>query len=164
MKLSNKWLRFYFSFKGRATRYDFNVRFGFVILLGFVAAGMLDMAFSGEEIAQRVTFFSKFWMLVTLAPTFAVSARRLHDMNAPGWWVVPFVALPGGYMLYKMILFSPEELENISVSYVFGVLGLLVLYLVFFLNLSMKRGTIGANKYGPDPLRQDKITGFSKGH
>ncbi|MDO8307544.1 MAG: DUF805 domain-containing protein [Actinomycetota bacterium] len=62
--------------------------------------------------------------LVLLLPTLAVMARRLHDTDRSGWWIL------WGYLLAILCC-----------------IGFIIL-LVFWL----QRGTPGDNKYGADPL------------
>lgn len=39
---------------------------------------------------EKLGFLATIWGLVTLIPTLALSVRRLHDTNKPGWWVAIF--------------------------------------------------------------------------
>lgn len=66
------------------------------------------------------------WWLATLVPYAAVSVRRLHDRDMPGWWYLGFIA---SYFIPVVSLFTT------------------IAYLVM-MSLS---GTRGANQYGADP-------------
>jgi uncharacterized membrane protein YhaH (DUF805 family) len=154
----NKWFLFYFSAKGRATRYDFNVYFGLVALAGMVAAGLLDYVLTGGDLVAamgRQFSASTVWNYILIVPTFAVSARRLHDLNLSGLWQIPAYGLPLGFVILSKRTLAhvdsfvdPTSLNLIAVTALF----VLILFFSFFLFLGCKRGTAGPNKFGPDPL------------
>jgi branched-chain amino acid transport system permease protein len=84
--------------------------------------------------------------LATIWPMLAVTVKRAHDRNRSGWilllWLVPlFVA---GYWMHQ----ASEP----------GLLGTLpwivtaVVAIWFFIDLQCLSGTIGANRFGPDPV------------
>jgi uncharacterized membrane protein YhaH (DUF805 family) len=89
-------------------------------------------------------------MLATLLPSLAVSARRLHDTNRSGWWLliaaVPYglvavagiLALSGGGVLAFAAM-----LQMIGIVAVIGAVVLLVFMVL--------PGTPGDNRYGPAP-------------
>ena|SRR5262249_2262213 len=60
------------------------------------------------------------FVLATLVPNFAVSVRRLHDLDRTGWWLLLFL-IP--------------------------LIGAIILLVWFCM-----RGTVGANRFGDDPL------------
>lgn len=148
------WVDFYFSFKGRASRYDFNIRYALVLLIGSLAAALVDYAVWGIDAltgAYLVTF-SNMWQLIVIVPTFAVITRRLHDMNMAGWVQIPVYILPMvGFFVITGGSFDVMSLLTSSNGQL-AVLQLVFVYVVFFIMISVNRGTVGANKYGSDPL------------
>ena len=72
----------YATFEGRASRSEYWWFFLFTFL-GSAAAGIIGQALSG--------LFS----LAVLLPSLAVGARRLHDTDRSGWflllWFIPFI-------------------------------------------------------------------------
>ncbi len=72
----------YATFDGRASRSEY-WWFALFTFLVSVAAGMVSETFSG--------LFS----LAVLLPSLAVGARRLHDINKSGWflllWLIPII-------------------------------------------------------------------------
>lgn len=150
-------VKFYFSFEKRATRYDFNIRFALVALLGsFVAYGLDCLRYGSVIIEKDGSFlFSNLFGCVAAISFFAVTCRRLHDMNYSGWWQVPVHLVPVGILGILMVCARLALLHPLT-AWLSGLAAMaltFVFYLVFFIFLSAKRGTIGPNRFGPDPLQ-----------
>ena len=155
-------IRFYTSFKGRATRYDFNVRYALTLFVGSILAGIADyIIFGGSFLsASAPTYFSKLWNIFALIASLAVTCRRLHDMNYSGWWQLLIYCVPAALLVVLFITFGMAILADPLSAGLTGisvVLAILIFYLLFFIFLSVKRGTIGPNKYGADPLQTKNI-------
>src|SRR4051812_42555640 len=97
-----------FSFEGRIGRGTYWL----AILALIVAVLVLTLApflFNSEEAAVlMLALTSQFIWLLSLWPILAVGARRLHDRNRNGWWLLvfwllPFVLFCGGF---SIILFD----------------------------------------------------------
>lgn len=152
-------LLFYTSFKGRATRYDFNVLYALVLFAGSIVATIIDLAMAGWDynLATHQAYATLGWNLLIILPTFAVTARRLHDVNLSGWWQI-LLYVPA---LYSTIYFEMNE-ENFNEGLftpleLYGLLAVLVFYLATLIFFSTKRGTIGPNKYGADLLGETNV-------
>jgi uncharacterized membrane protein YhaH (DUF805 family) len=52
-----------------------------------------------------VTYFSV--LIITALPNFAVSVRRLHDINKSGWWMLINLTVIG--ILFVMYLFCQKS-------------------------------------------------------
>jgi uncharacterized membrane protein YhaH (DUF805 family) len=89
--------------------------------------------------------------LILAYPEFAVFAKRGHDRNVPTWVAGVFIA--GGTVLNILVLLDlagPMVNPN-TLFYVIGVpLGIMALILL--IDFGFRRGTVGPNRYGPDPL------------
>lgn len=70
----------YATFSGRASRSEFWWWFLASTVIGLVLAQFA----SGDS---SLGFLSTIWWIATLIPTLALSVRRLHDTNKPGWWI-----------------------------------------------------------------------------
>jgi uncharacterized membrane protein YhaH (DUF805 family) len=80
MPLKQLWL----SFEGRASRYDFWVRYVLAIFGGGVAVGILG-AILGDTIGSvLIGLFS----LLSIWPALAVQVKRWHDRDKSGWWIL----------------------------------------------------------------------------
>lgn len=155
---NNKWMRFYFDPRGRATRYDFNIYYAVVAFVLSVLAFGIDYMLSGGDVmklAQNPVTVSKIFNYILIVPTLVVCARRLQDLNFSGFWQLAVYAIAAWFIIaiiQKMK--DPQVLmdqQRIAETMGLGFVSMAVL-LVFFLVLGCVRGTKGANKYGADPL------------
>jgi uncharacterized membrane protein YhaH (DUF805 family) len=87
-------------------------------------------------------------LILTLVAALAVAARRLHDRNKSAWWLlimyVPLILLSAFSQIASMS--SPEAGAG------FGVLSL-PFSIWILVELGCLRGTVGSNRFGPDPLQ-----------
>jgi len=135
------WVHLFTSFEGRISRQPF-----WIALAVFVAI----------DIASMLTIEDDRWSavldLVMTYPQFVVCAKRGHDRNMPTWVVGLFFALAVALDLMILGGWVAKDLSNATpLVYVFGV-PLLVLGLALIVDLGFRRGTVGPNRYGPDPL------------
>ena len=160
-------LKRYFEFSGRSRRMEYWMFFLFQVLLwialtilaGVIAggAGLLAGA-SGEAGTNMVGVLLSMGiigilMLVVwlglLVPAIAVAVRRLHDTNRSGFWL--FLAI-APYILGYIIVIMGAASESTGLAAVGGLISLLGLIggivLLVFMFLP---GTVGPNRYGPDP-------------
>ena len=74
-------LKLYAVFTGRAARYEF---WEFILLnfLCTIIFGIIDVMLGTSG------FLLVAYVLAVLCPGLAVSARRLHDTNRSGWWLL----------------------------------------------------------------------------
>jgi len=82
----------YFTFYGRATRAE-NWWWALFTIIGMVALSIV------ENIAGIPAVLSGIFRLATLIPSFAVGARRLHDINRSGWWLLLWFAILIGWII-----------------------------------------------------------------
>ena len=79
---------------------------------------------------------------------------RFHDLNWSGWMIVVFNAI--GFAAVAVILifwFTVSPAVAFIALLVAGVIAV-----VFSLYLLFRRGTVGPNRFGPDPLEEEKNT------
>jgi uncharacterized membrane protein YhaH (DUF805 family) len=124
------WARFYLSPTGRTGRL-------FYWLLGFIPLSLvgLSLGFLLPRTPDGMLYFVGvaglfFW------PQVVILARRLHDINLNGWWVMLSWAFPLVLFLGNTPL--PSGAMTIVQWVAVGILGLIP-------------GTRGPNKYGDDP-------------
>ncbi len=81
----------YANFSGRAARSEFWYWTLFCILLG-IATAILDSAvFPYSTLSPLNTIAA----LLTILPSLAVGARRLHDIDRTGWWQLIAISVIG---------------------------------------------------------------------
>src|SRR2546430_13641751 len=74
----------------------------------------------------------------------ALSAKRLHDRDKSAWWLLVFYALP---TILSTAADRTEDVQFITLHLIsFGIT------VWAFVELGCLRGTVGSNRYGPDPL------------
>lgn len=86
----------YATFTGRASRSEFWYFFLFQVIV-LIAANLLDGAFGtrssftagqGSVYVQSYGYIYALCSLLLLLPTLSVAARRLHDRDKSGWWLL----------------------------------------------------------------------------
>jgi len=162
---------FLFSFEGRINRAKF-LWAGLIILSWMIILGMLMLAvhhvfggpksfyFGARDIfrlvdpesyrslssANLVPLFIKTIGMPLFAWVYlATSIKRLHDRDKSGWWMVPFLVVPG---------LHDQFADRLGDSYAADLLGIVagVLALWGFIEMLFLKGTCGTNRFGPDPL------------
>jgi len=119
-----------------------------MVTIGTVEYAWTDGFSRVAEPGYRLVLF-----LVGLAmwyPTSAVIVKRLHDRDRDGRLVLILIAPFLLFYLYDLLGWSDPSNPK-TVEDVLAVLTLVV-GLVFLVELGFRRGTVGPNQYGPDPL------------
>ncbi len=164
-----------FTFSGRARRAEYWFYFlfmnmvwlGFKAVKGLVINCFMPMASLEVQSCASLTNDIICWCatVALMIPMLAVTVRRLHDLGDTGWLSVAIYLLPWlvgvGYTIYTDN-FTDLTLDVIGES-IDGLMGLLGSYVVFYLFefaaliarviMMARRGTVGENEYGADPVR-----------
>jgi len=138
----------YADFNGRATRTEFwlfTLLNAIVWIAGFALlfGGLLSIDVSGRggvSTGPGAGFWLGLmlliiWWLATLVPYAAVSVRRLHDRDMPGWWYLGFV-----------------------ISSFLPIISLFT-WIAFIVIMALPP-TPGTNQYGPDPRKPADLDVF----
>ncbi|WP_454887026.1 DUF805 domain-containing protein [Sphingomonas oryzagri] len=88
-----------------------------------------------------------------MIPSIAVSVRRLHDVNRSGWWMVAPLLLLGVAMVSALArLGATPDASMLGFGIFFMVAMLIgVVLSILLLVWACMHGTIGPNRFGPDP-------------
>ncbi|MGH6792287.1 MAG: DUF805 domain-containing protein [Methyloceanibacter sp.] len=92
--------------------------------------------------------------LLNLWISCAIAAKRLHDRDRTGWWlVVPLIAISASF---AAIAWASNLPEDQSTPY-FGIgiailLAAMAIGIWLTIELGFLKGTQGPNRFGPDPL------------
>jgi uncharacterized membrane protein YhaH (DUF805 family) len=126
------------SLHGRISREPFWIGFVAVVvaeILGHWLAGQIQ----GRQLSAIVGLALNY-------PEFAIAIKRANDRDLPPWLIVLYFV--GDTILGFL------DLEGLAGSDLFAAASLLwfVYLLVLVADLGFRRGTVGPNRFGPDPL------------
>ena len=137
-----------FSFCGRHNRGRFWLISVFALsCLLFLVAGLLSYA-SATQPAEKAAVATIIicWLAIVLWFQTANLVKRLHDLDASGWWTLP-IYLIGSAFAVLVVAAGPQARGGILlIAAIFG-LGILAI-------IAIREGTEGENNYGPDPLSE----------
>jgi uncharacterized membrane protein YhaH (DUF805 family) len=138
-----------FDFQGRSPRSEywwailyqlilfFLVIFVLGAIVGIVMGVQGESTVAIEDAGENVGIIAlAVLVLIHLISNIALAVRRFHDLDQTGWLVLVF-NIAGNIPLIGLLVFA----------------GQLIWYAM--------PGTVGANQYGPDPLRGDQADIFS---
>ena len=78
---TNAITKHYVDFRGRARRSEF----WYFALFNFIVAAILGTI---DQAAHTGQALAGIYNLIVFLPSFALSVRRLHDLNRSGWWLL----------------------------------------------------------------------------
>jgi len=154
------WQSLFFSFRGRISRAKFwlacLIFFGIGVvlaLIGLVAGG--SMVFEG---------FSALINLAMFVAGLAVAAKRLHDRDRSAWWLVLFYfgpalfAVIGGGIMWASLDAVGMTADTSLLLLKLCFLGGFAIGIWGFVEIGCLRGTVGYNRFGPDPLPRQSLS------
>jgi uncharacterized membrane protein YhaH (DUF805 family) len=141
--------QFLFSVRGRISRSQFWLKWVLpveAITLVLIIALVVAIGTGNNASFDVVLFILVILSLVTLWPTVVVLVKRMHDRNKSGWLALLFFA--------PVVLGDISGLSAGEDSPATVILSLISLGIGiwFFVEFGCMRGTIGANRFGPDPV------------
>ena len=131
------------SFEGRISRKTFWIGIA-VLIVAELAAYLIAEALQGDRLSAIVD-------LAFIYPEFAVAVKRAHDRDLPIWILVVFFGGEAVLDLLTVLELSGSG-EQPSVVSLFIAVPFTVLLVALLIELGFRRGTIGPNQYGPDPV------------
>jgi uncharacterized membrane protein YhaH (DUF805 family) len=129
-----------FGFSGRLGRGDFEIAVVIYCVVYLVLGLMISILLFAFDL-HRVSVKGTIPLLVLLTP---MSAKRLHDRDKSGWWLLAFYAFPAASSYV-------DDVEGTGLPYLFSLVRI-VFSLWGFVELGCLRGTPGPNRFGPNPL------------
>ena len=82
----------YATFSGRARRAEY----WWFVLFNLIVSAVLALLFGNGHGMGGGGMINSLWSLAVLLPSLAVGARRLHDIDRSGWWLlIGFIPLIG---------------------------------------------------------------------
>lgn len=138
------WSYLYFSFDGRITRQPFWIAFLIVTGLELSCHFLVYRLESGERLSAIIS-------LAYAYPEFAVCAKRGHDRNISPRVVGAFFLL-SVFMDFMVVLGLGGTRDEPSALLLTLGIPWALFAIVLLVELGIRGGTPGPNRYGPDPL------------
>jgi uncharacterized membrane protein YhaH (DUF805 family) len=137
------WAYLYFGFHGRIGRQTFWSGAIPLLVIEFLFY-FIAKQIEGERLSAIVDIAFTY-------PEFALTLKRVHDLDLPIWLL--FIFFGANAVLDLLVVLG---LAGTGETPTMLSLAIMVPYLVFLvaliIELGFRRGTIGANQHGPDPL------------
>ena len=163
-----------FSFRGRINRQPWWIASLLVGIGTGVLTGIIEAVarLSGNatldpetNMAEPTGVFQLITALISLATTWvnlALCAKRLHDRDRTAWWLAVQVAVLVVAILAGIgaVVVSQADFGGgaAAIYALAGLIGLIavVISIWLFIEIGFLRGTVGPNRFGPDPLGASK--------
>jgi len=139
--------RKYFTFSGRASRSEFWYWWLFTMIVQFVFDLIGNLSGASPILLGTTSTLVLGVSAALWIPSITVMSRRLHDIGRSGWWqllALGTLVLGGG-------------LGWLGLSTIPAVIVVMAGAVVLFV-WTVRRGTPGDNRFGPDPLAQAEET------
>ena len=137
------WLYLLNGFHGRIGRRTFWIAMG-VVAAAEIVGHLIANQIEGDRLGAIVD-------LAFTYPEFAIAVKRGHDRNLPVWLLGVFFGAGALLDLLTVLGWAGTDDEpsmvSLAIAVPFTVVGLALL-----VELGFRRGTVGPNQYGPDPL------------
>jgi uncharacterized membrane protein YhaH (DUF805 family) len=137
------WIYLLSSFEGRISRKSFWIGIA-VLIVAELVVYLIAQALQGDRLSAITD-------LAFIYPEFAIAVKRAHDRNLPIWLLIVFF---GGEAVLDLltVLELTGSSEQPSVLSLFIAVPFTVLLVALLIELGFRRGTVGPNQYGPDPV------------
>ncbi len=137
------WAHLFNGFHGRIGRQTFWIAMGVLVVAEIIASFIAD-ELQGARLSAIVD-------LAFTYPEFAVALKRAHDRNLPVWLLYIFFGAGAVLDLFTVLDLTGTD-EAPSMLSLAAAVPFTVLLLALLIELGFRRGTVGPNPYGPDPL------------
>ena len=140
-----------FSFSGRINRGKYWLA---ALIFVIVTLAMATISYVADQ-ALPAQLLSLVVNIGVFVGGLAIGVKRLHDRDKSGWWLLLFYLVPSLlFGLGTLVFFFGIGAEAAG-----GVIGGIAIYVAgfavliwAFVELGCLRGTLGPNRFGPDPL------------
>lgn len=146
------------TFSGRASRSEF---WYFHMFNVFVRCTIVVIfCYASNLLSNNFEIILIILLLTALNPNLSASVRRFHDINRSGWFVLWIYAFTIPFII--LIILSAVPILNsilpkdplMTVFIAFVVASIISVVVSIYLTILLSRkGTVGDNRFGPDPLQ-----------
>jgi len=149
---------FYLLPRGRISRSQYWLRWAIpvAVITLFLRVATVAGTRSGEvALARTLVDVTLVFHFAILWPGFSVLSKRVHDRNKPGWLAAVFYAPIVLFAIAARFFLNPEDPSPASAVFALAMLvAIFAVFLYFIIEFGFFRGTVGPNRYGPDPVRR----------
>jgi len=120
------WAALWFAVDGRATRFDYWMRWVVPYFIGAVIVAFLDGSLGAANSAGGPGIFLVLYIIAAFWPNLAVGIKRCHDRNRSGWFLlIGFVPLLNIWLLIELGFlrgttgtnrFGPDPLDGMAAA------------------------------------------------
>jgi uncharacterized membrane protein YhaH (DUF805 family) len=142
------WMDFLFGFQGRINRAKYWLFVLISLIVGLLLSA-LTYVFQTIGLGMIGIIIAVIVDIAFFVAGIAVGIKRLHDRDKSGWWLLVFYLVPGILFGVGAGLAMATGRGGISMILSLAAFAFLIWAFVEFACL---RGTVGQNRYGPDPL------------
>ena len=140
-----------FTLRDRAPRSEF----WWFMLGAFLLNIILEILNIVPILGQLLCLIGGIWLLIA---SISVSVRRLHDLDKSGWWLLfPYLAFFVGLIVMAVGMALSSDINGTAVAG-FVIIGVGIISVFVLWIMMIVRGTVGPNRFGPDPLAEATIT------
>ncbi|RMF06916.1 MAG: DUF805 domain-containing protein, partial [Alphaproteobacteria bacterium] len=159
----------FLSFEGRISRAPYwtgliiLIVAQYALILAYLYALGVPLSAIADPQYDRVLAEANVTVTLILAyPGLALMCKRLHDRNRSGWWGVLLYGLSiAGEGVTLAGYAGPADSPSLAELAILIPLALIGLW--FLIELGFLRGTVGPNRFGPDPLGGVAPAGTAQG-
>ena len=145
------WGHLFFKFNGRINRAKFWIAVLVYTVINVVLA-ILGIVTDQSGVFQAI---NGMLAIVIFISSLAVGVKRLHDRDKSGWYLVLFYIVPS-VLVFAAILVGTIMEDSFMIAALLGLVAFAI-GVWAFVEMGYLRGTVGANRYGPDPLASAAI-------
>jgi uncharacterized membrane protein YhaH (DUF805 family) len=140
------WGHLFFKFNGRINRAKFWIAVLVYTVINVVLA-ILGIVTDQSGVFQAI---NGMLAIVIFISSLAVGVKRLHDRDKSGWYLVLFYIVPS-VLVFAAILVGTIMEDSFMIAALLGLVAFAI-GVWAFVEMGCLRGTVGANRYGHDPL------------
>jgi uncharacterized membrane protein YhaH (DUF805 family) len=133
-----------------------------VLLIIAIAEIVLGAVKAADSLSPAVTIAVDLLVaageIAVVAASLAITVKRLHDRDKSAWWLLALyvaIALLAGLAVYIGVVANTgvgATADYAALLFRVCLFGVLALLVWLFVELGCRRGSVGTNRYGADPL------------